>query len=161
MADQELETYSGSCHCGACKFSVKLPELKQVFACNCSICSKVLLVTFSLFAQTYPWRADSTCSQKGYLWALPSSDDLFVLETADGVLKDYLFGNKTMTHKVRLMYSYSTSCLARTEAMLMQLKFCPTCGTAVMGQRHKDSPSIGVNVRKKHFHHTHRSEPGM
>ncbi len=41
MADQEPKTYHGACHCGAFKFSVKLPELKKVSACGCSICSKV------------------------------------------------------------------------------------------------------------------------
>ncbi|KAF6232678.1 hypothetical protein HO173_009117 [Letharia columbiana] len=101
MAEQGLETYHGNCHCGAFKFSVRLPELKQVLACNCSICSK-----------------------KGYLWALPSSNDLFVVEKGDGTLKDYQFGKKTMSHK-----------------------FCPNCGTPVMGQRHVEGPSIAVNVR--------------
>ena len=41
MAEQILETYHGNCHCGTFKFSVKLPELKQVHACDCSVCSKV------------------------------------------------------------------------------------------------------------------------
>lgn len=98
MAEQVLETYRGNCHCGAFKFSVSLPELKQVVACNCSICSK-----------------------KGYLWAFPSSHDVFVVEKGDGTLKDYQFGKKTTSHK-----------------------FCPSCGTAVMGQKHT---SIGINVR--------------
>lgn len=40
--------------------------------------------------------------QKGYLWAFPSSNDLFVVEKGDGTLKDYQFGKKTMTHKVRM-----------------------------------------------------------
>lgn len=47
MAEQALQTYQGNCHCGAFKFVVKLPVLKQVVACNCSICSKVF-VTFHL-----------------------------------------------------------------------------------------------------------------
>lgn len=102
MAEQSLETYHGNCHCGAFKFTVKLPELKQVSACNCSICSK-----------------------KGYLWAIPSSNDLFVVEKGDGTLQDYYFGKKTMSHK-----------------------FCPNCGTAVMGQRNTtEGPSIYVNAR--------------
>lgn len=37
--------------------------------------------------------------QKGYLWVFPSS---FVVEKGEGTLKDYLFSNKTTTHKVRL-----------------------------------------------------------
>ena len=51
MAEQVLENYQGNCHCGAFKFSVKLPELKQVYACNCSICSKVL--SFFAFGADY------------------------------------------------------------------------------------------------------------
>ena len=148
--EQELETYSGSCHCGAFKFSVKLPELKQVFACNCSICSKVPSLFSPFVAETFSWRADSASLQKGYLWAFPSSDDLFVVHKGDGILKDYSFGKKYLRHKVRLMYVWS----ACTDAMLMPTKFCPTCGTAVMGLKDKESPSIGINVRKKHFHHT-------
>ena len=31
--------YQGSCHCGRVKFEVE-GELKQVLACNCSICSR-------------------------------------------------------------------------------------------------------------------------
>ena len=31
--------YQGSCHCGRVKFEVE-GELKQVMACNCSICSR-------------------------------------------------------------------------------------------------------------------------
>ena len=42
MAEEALKTYHGNCHCGAFQFSVKLPELKQVYACDCSICTKVL-----------------------------------------------------------------------------------------------------------------------
>lgn len=46
----ELHTYHGNCHCGAFKFAVRLPEVDDVYACNCSICLKVsagsLLVVF-------------------------------------------------------------------------------------------------------------------
>ena len=31
--------YQGSCHCGAVKFEAE-GEIKQVMACNCSICSR-------------------------------------------------------------------------------------------------------------------------
>ncbi len=37
----ELKEYHGNCHCGNFRFSVKLAPLKQVMACNCSICSRV------------------------------------------------------------------------------------------------------------------------
>lgn len=46
MAEQTFETYHGNCHCGAFKFAVELPEeLKEAYACNCSICSKVSFIT--------------------------------------------------------------------------------------------------------------------
>lgn len=35
--------YSGSCHCGAIKYNVKLPKLETVYDCDCSICTKVCL----------------------------------------------------------------------------------------------------------------------
>ena len=103
MAEQTLETYHGNCHCGAFKFSVKLPKLKQVNACNCSICSKVI-VNFRFFALHKEKHAltDKNPLQKGYLWAMPSSNDLFVVEKGDDALQDYQFGNKIMTHKVRM-----------------------------------------------------------
>lgn len=48
MSDQkeqaaELKTYHGSCHCGNAKFSVQLAPITTVFACNCSICSRVCM----------------------------------------------------------------------------------------------------------------------
>jgi hypothetical protein len=38
---EQLHTYHGNCHCGAFKFAVKLPEVNDVYACNCSICVRV------------------------------------------------------------------------------------------------------------------------
>jgi hypothetical protein len=39
--EQELKVYHANCHCGAVKWSVKIPELKSVNQCNCSHCIKV------------------------------------------------------------------------------------------------------------------------
>lgn len=36
-----LKTYKGNCHCGNFKFSIKIPEVKKVRSCNCSICTRV------------------------------------------------------------------------------------------------------------------------
>ncbi|KAJ7643244.1 Mss4-like protein [Mycena rosella] len=76
MADSPLVTYRGNCHCGAFKFTVKLPELKTVYACDCSLCSR-----------------------NAYLWARPELKAHFVVEKGEGALKDYVWGNRTMAHK--------------------------------------------------------------
>ncbi|KAJ6532293.1 glutathione-dependent formaldehyde-activating enzyme [Mycena vulgaris] len=74
----QLIDYHGNCHCGAFKFTFKAPEIKQAFACNCSICSR-----------------------NGYLWAFPASKEDFVVVTGDenSTLKTYEFGKRTMAHK--------------------------------------------------------------
>jgi len=71
----ELKTYYGNCHCGAFKFNIKLPELKSVLECNCSICLR-----------------------KGYQWVFPSAGS-FTVEKGEGTLKDYEFGPCSMAHK--------------------------------------------------------------
>ena len=43
----ELKDYRGNCHCGLFKFKIKIPTLKTVWSCNCSICSRV-------FTSSYP-----------------------------------------------------------------------------------------------------------
>ncbi|KAJ6570070.1 glutathione-dependent formaldehyde-activating enzyme [Mycena vulgaris] len=75
---EQLITYRGNCHCGAFKFTFTAPELKQAFACNCSICSK-----------------------NGYIWALPATNGDFVVVGGDEdtTLKSYEFGKRTMAHK--------------------------------------------------------------
>jgi hypothetical protein len=81
-ATPELKTYYGNCHCGAFKFNVKLPELKSVLECNCSICSR-----------------------KGYQWVFPSAGN-FIIEKGEGTLKDYEFGPCSMAHKVLQFHSF-------------------------------------------------------
>ncbi|KAI9735152.1 MAG: hypothetical protein M1834_001740 [Cirrosporium novae-zelandiae] len=71
-----LKKYHGNCHCHAFEFSVMLPELKEVYECNCSICSR-----------------------RGVLWAFPLKDSDFVIEKGEGTLTEYSFGPKTKSHK--------------------------------------------------------------
>ena len=39
--ESELKLYNGNCHCGQYKFSLNIPELKKVWTCDCSICTRV------------------------------------------------------------------------------------------------------------------------
>ncbi|KAK0101969.1 hypothetical protein ONS95_001222 [Cadophora gregata] len=71
----ELKTYHGNCHCGAFKFSVKIPELKGAMTCNCSMCLK-----------------------KGTWWVMVGPGNLSI-EKGEDTLKSYEFGNCTMDHK--------------------------------------------------------------
>ena len=72
----ELKTYHGNCHCGAFKFSIKIPELTSVFECSCSVCLKA-----------------------GYKWTFPGAG-CFLVEKGESALKDYEFGSRTMAFKV-------------------------------------------------------------
>lgn len=69
----ETRTYVGGCHCGKVRFEVKM-ELRDVIACNCSICSKSgLLLTFV-------------------------GADQFSLLSGGDLLSDYQFGKKHIHH---------------------------------------------------------------
>jgi hypothetical protein len=39
--ETDLKQYRGNCHCGKYKFSLRIPELKKIRTCNCSICTRV------------------------------------------------------------------------------------------------------------------------
>ncbi|KAH8655979.1 Mss4-like protein [Tricladium varicosporioides] len=67
----------------------------------------------------------SICFRQGYKWVFPPAGGL-VFEKGEDKLKDYEFAGKTMAHR-----------------------FCPTCGTGVMGKRYSAPPGmdIGINVR--------------
>ncbi|KAF8182130.1 Mss4-like protein [Mycena galopus ATCC 62051] len=78
-AVSSLVEYRGNCHCGAFKFKLKVPELKQALKCTCSICSK------NGYLWTYPW---------------PERDNFTVVEGDENTtLRSYLFGNRMMAHK--------------------------------------------------------------
>lgn len=48
-------------------------------------------------------------TQKGYLWAFPSSNDLFIVEQGESTLKEYEFNKRTMAHKVSIRNIYKFS----------------------------------------------------
>jgi hypothetical protein len=69
----DAKTYTGSCHCGAVRFEATF-ELKQVLACNCSICSRTgALLAFVPVAQ-------------------------FKLLSGEDAQRDYQFGKKHLHH---------------------------------------------------------------
>lgn len=70
----ETKIYTGNCHCGAFKFHVTLPELKDAPTCNCSICFR-----------------------KGYMFAEPKPGP-FIVERGERSLSRYLFGNRMWAH---------------------------------------------------------------
>ncbi|KAF8190407.1 Mss4-like protein [Mycena galopus ATCC 62051] len=66
-------SYPGSCHCGAFKFTVGLPDLNHISSCNCRLCYR-----------------------NAYLWANPASKEDFAV-VQESSLKEYRHG--TNTHK--------------------------------------------------------------
>jgi hypothetical protein len=70
----ENKTYEGGCHCGAVRFRVQA-DLAEVYACNCSICSKM-----------------------GWRLAFVPEPDFQLLSGADA-LGDYQFHKKQIHHR--------------------------------------------------------------
>jgi hypothetical protein len=71
MANEQ--TYKGACHCGKVSYEVQA-DLSQVYACNCSICSK-----------------------KGHLLTFVPPEQFKVL-SGDDALTDYQFNRKNVHH---------------------------------------------------------------
>ncbi|MDH3354348.1 MAG: GFA family protein [Chromatiales bacterium] len=70
------ESYQGSCHCGAIRFSFVGKAIEKGIRCNCSVCSR-----------------------KGAMMSIEAipQDDLHI-EAKDGTLGLYQFGDKTAKH---------------------------------------------------------------
>jgi len=93
MAENKLKTYKGNRHCGAFKFDITAPEIKEATVCNCNCC----------FA-------------KGYFWIfLPAKN--FKVISGDGSLVGYEFGKKTMTHKFCTIWGTSVMVEPQTEEL--------------------------------------------
>ena len=73
----ELKTYTGNCHCGAFKFTLKVPEITDATSCNCSI-----------------------CSAKGMLYLFPGKKEAINIERGEDSLRTYTFGSNKLIHKV-------------------------------------------------------------
>jgi hypothetical protein len=70
----DLQTYSGSCHCGKVRYRVQLDFSKPVVSCNCSICGRT-----------------------GTLLAFVPSGQ-FELLSGEDVLTDYQFNKHVIHH---------------------------------------------------------------
>ncbi|RDA88630.1 hypothetical protein CP532_5854 [Ophiocordyceps camponoti-leonardi (nom. inval.)] len=75
---EKLRTYRGNCHCGRYVYEAELPEIKSLYDCNCSICTK-----------------------KGYLGVFVGAADgsFRVVKGSDDDLTSYSFGPKNWLHK--------------------------------------------------------------
>jgi hypothetical protein len=73
----ELISYPANCHCGAVKFTVRVPSLTnhKVNSCNCSICDR-----------------------NGYLLLYPAREEV-IFHSGHDNLSSYLFGTKRKSHK--------------------------------------------------------------
>src|SRR5882762_7502654 len=74
---ESLSSYSGNCHCGTVKYTVRTPSLSdsKVISCNCSICRR-----------------------NGYLFIYPKRRDVN-FHTGFDHLVSYFFGDKRGAHK--------------------------------------------------------------
>ena len=69
-----MKTYTGSCHCGAVRFSVE-SDFTEGIECNCS-----------------------HCHRKGFVLSFVPAE-AFTLIAGEDSLTDYLFNKKTITHR--------------------------------------------------------------
>ncbi|PTB44392.1 hypothetical protein M441DRAFT_132677 [Trichoderma asperellum CBS 433.97] len=75
MAEAEIITYRGNCHCGDIVFEIKAPEIKKADNCECSICVR-----------------------QGYLWLMPGISNVNIVKGSLEQLTTYTFGEKKMKH---------------------------------------------------------------
>ena len=74
----ELKTYVGCCHCGAFKYTLRVPEIEKTTVCNCSF-----------------------CSVKGFYFLFPGKKEALTVERGGDGLKEYSFASGKMLWKVR------------------------------------------------------------
>ena len=69
-----LETYQGSCHCGAVRFAVDLDLAQPTYRCNCSIC------------------------RRNRFWVAVARPEGFRLLAGEAELTEYLFNTRKNQH---------------------------------------------------------------
>jgi hypothetical protein len=100
------------------------PELKTYYGnCHCGTFKFHILIP-ELVSVTEC--TCSICSKKDYKWVFPG-ENCFIVDKGEGTLKDYEFNHHAMSHR-----------------------FCPKCGTSVVGMRNMSmfppSMEFAVNV---------------
>lgn len=71
-----MKTYTGSCHCGAVRFSFESEEITKGLRCNCSMCAR----------------------KGAMMLADPVPEAQLTIEAEDGALGLYQFGVRTARH---------------------------------------------------------------
>ncbi|KAJ6460752.1 Mss4-like protein [Mycena vitilis] len=116
-----LVQYRGQCHCGAFKFTLKVPGLKEALSCTCSICSK-----------------------NGYLWTFPAPGQFEAVKGDENTtLTSYMFGKRMMAHK------FCSTC--GTSVMEVRLPHCTIVGAPAMALNIRaladvDFDSLKINI---------------
>lgn len=122
-------SYQGVCHCGKCRFEVRLPEISDlsvVTSCNCSLCRK-----------------------SGYLWVFPDANNIKCTRGEESTLGT--FETEALKHEVSSKADQLAplDILPSQEFADIKIQFCTFCGTGLYGT-HKAGPlsgKRGVNVR--------------
>lgn len=70
------ETFHGSCHCGAVRFSFQAEPISHGLRCNCSLCAR----------------------KGAMMWPEPIPPEDFTIQTQEDALGLYQFGLKTAKH---------------------------------------------------------------
>ncbi|KIC21534.1 GFA family protein [Leisingera sp. ANG-Vp] len=71
-----MQTYSGSCHCGAVRFTFRAPIITSAMQCDCSICRR----------------------KTAYLTAFTVPQEEMEITADSGALRTYRFGSKAARH---------------------------------------------------------------
>ena len=108
-----MATYQGSCHCGGIAFEAD-GDIKQVMACNCSICSR----------------------KGSLLWFIPRAQ--FRLLTPEGNIRTYTFNKHHIKHK------FCATCGIHPFAEAVDPKGTPTAAVNVRCLEGVDAAALPV-----------------
>jgi len=73
---RETKLYNGNCHCGRYRFTVRVPEIREMTACHCTLCLK-----------------------QGFLWLVPEPGQFTETRADEGKQTEYQ--TPVLRHTVR------------------------------------------------------------